>query len=70
MLNFSKFVLYYFCKKIENMTVKELIEKLKPYPQDYEVTFESGDAYGCEYDAHVDDIKINDKNKEIKLIES
>ena len=52
------------------MTVKELIEKLKSYPQDYEVTFESGDAYGCAYDAYVDDIKINDKNKEIKLIES
>ena len=52
------------------MTTKELIENLKSCPQDYEVTFESGDAYGCAYDAYVDDIKINDKNKEIKLIES
>ena len=69
MLNFSKFVLYYFCKKIEIMTVKELIEKLKSCPQDYEVTFESGDGYGCAYDAYVDDININDKNEQIKLIE-
>ena len=52
------------------MTVKELIEKLKSCPQDYEVTFESGDAYGCAYDAYVDDIKLNDKNEQIKLIES
>ena len=51
------------------MTVKELIEKLKSCPQDYEVTFESGDGYGCAYDAYVDDININDKNEQIKLIE-
>lgn len=52
------------------MTVKELIEKLKTCSQDYEVTFESGDTYGCAYDAYVDDININDKNEQIKLIES
>lgn len=51
------------------MTVKELIEKLKSYPQDYEVTFESGDAYGSAYDAYVDDIIINDKMKQVELIE-
>ena len=28
------------------MTVGELIEKLKSLPEDYQVVFESGDAYG------------------------
>lgn len=51
------------------MTVKELIEKLKKYPQDYEVTFESGDAYGSAYDAYVDDININKNKEQVKLIE-
>ena len=51
------------------MTVKELIEKLKKCPQDYEVTFESGDAYGSAYDAYVDDINIYNKKELVKLIE-
>lgn len=51
------------------MTVKELIEKLKKCPQDYEVTFESGDAYGSAYDAYVDDININKKTQQVELIE-
>ena len=51
------------------MTVKELIEKLKKCPQDYEVTFESGDAYGSAYDAYVDDINVNKNKKQVKLIE-
>lgn len=49
------------------MTVKELIEKLKHCPQDYEVTFESGDAYGSSCTMYVDDININDKKEEIEL---
>lgn len=51
------------------MTVKELIEKLKDWPQDYEVTFESCDAYGSAYDAYVDDIIVNDKKEQVELIE-
>lgn len=51
------------------MTVKELIEKLKKCPQDYEVTFESGDAYGSAYDACVDDINVNKNKEQVKLIE-
>lgn len=51
------------------MTVKELIEKLKKCPQDYEVTFESGDAYGSTYDAYVDDINVNKNKEQVKLIE-
>ena len=51
------------------MTVKELIEKLKSCPQDYEVTFESGDAYGSAYDAYVDDINVNKNKEQVKLIE-
>lgn len=51
------------------MTVRELIEKLKNCPQDYEVTFESGDAYGSAYDAYVDDININNKKEQVELIE-
>lgn len=51
------------------MTVNELIEKLKKCPQDYEVTFESGDAYGSAYDAYVDDININKNKERVKLIE-
>lgn len=49
------------------MTVKELIEKLKNCPQDYQVIFESGDAYGSAYDAYVDDIIINKKNEQSKI---
>lgn len=51
------------------MSVKELIEKLKSCPQDYEVTFESGDAYGSAYDAYVDDIIINKNKEQIELVE-
>ena len=51
------------------MTVKELIEKLKYCPQDYVVTFESGDAYGSAYDAYVGDIKINNKKEQVELTE-
>lgn len=51
------------------MTVKELIEKLKKCPQDYQVIFESGDAYGSAYDAYVDDININNKKEQVELIE-
>lgn len=52
------------------MTVKELIEKLKKCPQDYEVTFESGDAYGTVYTAYVDYINIDNKNEQIELVEN
>lgn len=51
------------------MTVKELIEKLKSLPEDYQVVFESGDAYGSAYYAYVDEIKVKDKDKEIELKE-
>lgn len=51
------------------MTVKELIEKLKSCPQDYEVMFESGDAYGSAYDAYPYDININVKKEQVELIE-
>ena len=49
------------------MTVKELIEKLKNCPQDYEVIFESGDSYGSAYDAYVDDIIVNNKKEQVEL---
>ena len=51
------------------MKVNELIEKLKKCPQDYDVMFESGDAYGIAYDAYVDDININKKTQQVELIE-
>lgn len=51
------------------MTVKELIEKLKALPEDYEVIYESGDAYGSAYYAYVDEIEVKDKTKEVKLCE-
>lgn len=51
------------------MTVAELIEKLNNMPQDYQVVFESGDAYGSAYLAYVDDIIINNKDKQIELKE-
>ena len=51
------------------MKVKELIEKLKKWPQEDEVIFESGDAYGSAYDAYVDDININKKTQQVELIE-
>lgn len=53
------------------MTVKELIEKLKKCPQDYQVAFESGDAWvGSAYIAYVDCINIDNKNKQIELVEA
>lgn len=51
------------------MSVKELIEKLKALPEDYEVIFESGDAYGSAYYAYVDEIEVKDKTKEVELKE-
>lgn len=51
------------------MTVKELIEKLKALPQDYQVIYESGDAYGSAYYAYVDEIEVKDKTKEVELCE-
>lgn len=51
------------------MTVSELIEKLKELPQDYQVVFESGDAYGSAYQAYVDSVVINNKDKQIELVE-
>ena len=51
------------------MTVGELIEKLKSLPKDYQVVFESGDAYGTAYYAYVDDIKVKDKDNEVELKE-
>ena len=51
------------------MTVKELIEKLKAIPEDYEVIFESGDAYGSAYYAYVDDIIVNHKDELVELKE-
>ena len=56
-------------KKQKNMTVKELIEKLENCPKDYQVIFESGDAYGSSYDAYVDDIIVNDKKEQVELVE-
>ena len=51
------------------MTVKELIEKLKMLPEDYEVIFESGDAYGSAYYAYVSDVVIKDKDSVVELKE-
>ena len=51
------------------MTVKELITLLESYPEDYQVVFESGDAYGSAYNAYVDEIKVNHKDKEVELKE-
>lgn len=51
------------------MTVKELIEKLKNVPQDYEVTFESG-CLGSAFTAYVDDVEVQDKYERIELIGS
>lgn len=49
------------------MNVKELITLLESLPEDYEVIFESGDAYGSAYYAYVDDIEIKHKDKLIEL---
>lgn len=51
------------------MNVDELIEKLKDCPPDYEVVFESGDAYGSEYLAYVDEIIVNKRDKQVELKE-
>ena len=51
------------------MTVKELIEKLKTLPKDYQVIFESGDAYGSAYYAYPEDITVDHKNETIELKE-
>lgn len=45
------------------MTVKELIDLLQTLPQDYEVTSESGDAYGSSCLAWVDEVEIKVKDK-------
>lgn len=49
------------------MNVKELIKTLKTMPQDYEVVFESGDAYGSAYYAYVDDVIVKNKENVIEL---
>ena len=51
------------------MTIKELIEKLVVLPEDYEVIYESGDAYGSAYYAYVDEIIVKHKTKEVELCE-
>lgn len=51
------------------MSVKELIKILENIPQDYEVVYESGDAYGSAYTAYVDEAKVNEKMKYVELIE-
>lgn len=51
------------------MSVKELIEKLKKCPQNYQVVFESGDAYGSAYTSYVDSINIDNKKEEVELVE-
>lgn len=51
------------------MIVAELIEKLQNCPQDYEVVSESGDGYGSGYLAWVDEVIVNDKDKEVILKE-
>ena len=51
------------------MSVKELIEKLKKCPQDYEVVFEWGVAFGSPYKSYVDNININNKEEEVELVE-
>lgn len=51
------------------MTVAELIEILETMPQDYQVVFECGDAYGSAYWAYCDDINVNNKDKQIELTE-
>ena len=53
----------------DTMTVAELIEKLETIPQDYQVVFECGDSYGSAYLAYCDDINVNNKDKQIKLLE-
>ena len=52
------------------MTVKELIDILQTLPQDYEMTYESGDAYGSAYLAWVDDVEVKDKDKVVILKEN
>lgn len=49
------------------MTVKELIEKLEELPENYEIIYESGDAYGSAYYAYVDEIIVKHKTKEVEL---
>lgn len=51
------------------MLVKELIEILKTMPQDYVVTFESGDLYGSGYLAYADNVDVNHKDKEVEIKE-
>lgn len=51
------------------MIVAELIEILQTLPQYYEVVSESGDAYGSGYLAWVDEVIVNDKDKEVILKE-
>jgi hypothetical protein len=51
------------------MTVKELIEKLKALPEDYQVMYETGDYFGSTYYAYVDEISVKHHTKEVKLSE-
>lgn len=71
-LIFLRFYLYTTVRRLKNikdMTVKELIETLQKLPQEYEVTSESGDAYGSGYLAWVDDVEVKDKDKIVILKE-
>lgn len=51
------------------MTVGELIKVLEALPKDYQVIYESGDAYGSAYYVYVDDVRVNIKTKEVELIQ-
>ena len=51
------------------MTAGELIEKLKTLPKDYQIIFESGDAYGSAYYAYADDIEVNHKTGTVEIKE-
>lgn len=51
------------------MIVAELIEKLQKCPQDYVVTFESGDLYGSAYLAYADEVEVKHKDKQVEIKE-
>lgn len=51
------------------MTVKQLVEKLKEFPEDYEVIYESGDLHSNAYYAYVECIVANHKTREVELCE-
>lgn len=51
------------------MSVKELIDRLKKCPQNYQVVFESGDVYGSSSTSYVDSIYIDNKKEQVELVE-